>query len=319
MKPSNDQDLRELFHRAEPPHADLSGPVMKKLQGELPKRRGFGRRYLKYKVSVIIVACMLLSISTAFAAVHLYSLTNSKGVTVYEERISEPSILEEKNPQDELRNREATQLSYKLLKPGESAALYITANNPHQMLNLVTGPSLYFEDADALTEELKNQGIKLTSSIRTSRQVYSFDRTNLSYRTPKPLTAEAETALTEKLKRQALESDVGYAMAPLETLKDNWNMYISYKSADGQIVIQPWKKKDKLTIHLNKEHVAPKERMKIHGVDVLYKEADERSKNRSIQFIYDVPNSEYHISYYIEATRKITKAELIELAESILK
>lgn len=319
MKPSNDQDLQELFHRAEPPHVDLSGPVMKKLQGEVPELPGFRRRYLKYKVSMIVLASLLLSISTAFAAVHLYSLTNSKGVTVYEERIFEPSIRKMENPQDELRNREATKLGYELLKPGESAALYFAANNPHEKLNLVTGHSLGFGDADALTEELKNQGIKLTNSIRTSRQVYSFDRANLSYRTPKPLTAEAETSLTEKLKQQALESDVGYAMAPIETLKDNWNMYISYKSTDGQIVIQPWKSKEKLTIYLNENHVGPKEKMKIHEVDVLYQEANERSNNRSIQFIYNIPNSEYHINYYIEATRKITKAELIELAKSLLE
>ncbi|MBR2566834.1 MAG: hypothetical protein IKE29_19770 [Paenibacillus sp.] len=319
MKPSSNQDLRELFNKAEPPHADLSGPVMKKLQAEQHQMKSFDRPYLKYKVSVIIMVCMLLSISTGFAAVHLYSLTNNKGKTVYEEKIFEPSILQKKDPQEELRDREATKLSYKLLKPGESAALYIAANNPHQMLNLVTGPGLGFKDAHALTEELKNQEIKLTNSIRTSRQVYSFDRANLSYHTPKPLTAEDETSLTEELKRQATESDVGYAMAPLETLKDNWNMYISYKSSDGQIVIQPWKRKEKLTIHFNENHVDAKEEMKISGVDVLYKEANKRSSNRSIQFIYNIPNSDYHINYYIEATRKITKAELIEIAKSFLE
>lgn len=276
MKPNSNQDLRELFHKAEPPHADLSGPVMKQPQGELPKRQGLDRPYLKYRVSVIIATCILLSISTGFAAVHLYSLTNSKGGTVYEEKIFEPSILEKKNPQEELRNREVAKLSYKPLKPGESAALYIAANNPHQTLNLVTGPGLGFKDARALTEELKNQEIKLTNSIRTSRQVYSFDRASLSYHTPKPLTAEAETSLTEELKRQALESDVGYAMALLETVKDNWNMYISYKSADGQIVIQPRKSKEKLTIYFNENHVDPKEEMKISGVDALYKEANNR-------------------------------------------
>lgn len=143
---------------------------------------------------------------------------------------------------------------------------------------------------------------------------YDFVTGALTYN-PDPLTDQKEAELTEQLAQEARDSKDGYAMRMLDVSKEGWSMIVTYKGEGQMILVQPMKMNEKLTIHHSEEPSA--ETITVDGVEMLY--SLYTSGSQGIRFIHNLPSSDFHIVYYIEATKGVTKEELLEIAKAYLQ
>lgn len=77
----NDKELKEILLKAAPAEMDVSSRVMNRLYATKQTRQRF---FMKYKVGVLVMAGLLLTASSGFAAVHYQSLKNKDGELTYQ-------------------------------------------------------------------------------------------------------------------------------------------------------------------------------------------------------------------------------------------
>ncbi|ETT72409.1 hypothetical protein C173_13745 [Paenibacillus sp. FSL R7-277] len=309
MDHDSSQDLRTIFHNVKVPEADVTKAVMNILEDEkMNKRVTF---YSKYKLSTLIVLASLLLASSAFAATQLITLTNNKGDVIYEEKKFEDSNFPDYTKEEQLRSLKAHGLGNDLLQPGQAAAIYMAGENTEGELYIRRGAASGFSDAATLRDELKQSGALIYDRLQDK---YDFVTGALTYN-PDPLTDQKEAELTEQLAQEARDSKDGYAMRMLDVSKEGWSMIVTYKGEGQMILVQPMKMNEKLTIHHSEEPSA--ETITVDGVEMLY--SLYTSGSQGIRFIHNLPSSDFHIVYYIEATKGVTKEELLEIAKAYLQ
>lgn len=230
---NDDQDLRKLFHNTPNFKTDLTSSVMHRLQSESKPKERF---YVKYKVSLLVLAGMLLTVSSGFAAVKYHSLKNSQGEVVYQEKsISEaPAIA---NYTDEERKRiSIANQAYDNLDKGTAMLIYVTSHNPGQQLDMRFTPFIFKNAAD-LRKKVNNLDIKLLDKIEGD-YTFAWGEAFMSPITDvKPLTSEEEAAIAEKLRKEALASNTDYAMMPIEFADDFRHIRSFYKQGDKEIAV----------------------------------------------------------------------------------
>ncbi|WP_340022073.1 hypothetical protein MHI24_24235 [Paenibacillus sp. FSL K6-1096] len=306
---NRNQDLRTIFHNIKVPEADVTKAVMNLLEDkQMNKRVPF---FTKYKLSTFAVLASLLLASSAFAATQLITLTNGKGDVVYEEKKFEKSVIPDNTKDKQLRSLKAHGLAYDLLQPGQAAAFYMAGDDAEGELYIRKGPGFGFTDAASLRGELKQSGALILDTLQDK---YDFATGSLTYNSD-PLTEQNEAALTAQLAQEARNSKEGYAMKRLNVSKEGWSMILTYKGEGQTILVQPMRLNEKLTIHLPEESSA--ETISVDGVEMLYSLYS--SGSQGIRFIHNIPGSEYHIVYYIEATKGVAKEELLAIAKAYLQ
>ncbi|AWB43128.1 hypothetical protein DCC85_02030 [Paenibacillus sp. CAA11] len=311
MGPDQDQELRGLFHNAPIPEVNMTSKVMNQLHAEQRKKERF---VVKYKISLMVIAGMLLTASTGFAAMNYQALHNSKGEVVYEEKQWDDSLNKNNTKDDQRRSLKSHQYSEESLKEGTAGLFYIVSNNPNHELE--TGyKSLGIHEAAALQNELKGQSAKIFDQVLD----YKFESATLHYKPiiwVHPLTAEKEHAIAEQLRKQAEQSHKDYAMMPIEISKDHWNMVSTYKKGKSQFFLNMMKSDDKTTLYTHEEQISKREKLVIDGVDMMYTEVE---VGRTITWVHNVPNSNFTITYSISTGNDVSKEKLIQMVKLFLK
>lgn len=320
MISDKDQDLRHLFHEDRLPDTDLSGKVMSRLYTEHKPKERF---IMKRKVSALVLAGMLLAVSTAVAATNHYILKNKQGEIVVEERTLDKSSPEYHKPSldEQIRSLKSAGLSDDLLKEGTAAVFYLASNNPEHKLNVEYRP-VNFDDLTQLRERMADQPAKLLERIGGN---YKFERATVFFFPTvieKPMTPQEESKLAETLRKQAEESAKGYAMMPLETSPDHWRINGTYKQGEQEIRVSIARIPGKQTILVPEDADLNRESLQVQGVDMVYTEfsgGDAGIGGRNIQWVEDVPNSKHSVHYHIETGLQVSKEQLIKLAEAYLQ
>lgn len=320
MISDKDQDLRRLFHEDRLPDVDLSGKVMSRLYTEQKPKERF---IVKRKVSALVLAGMLLAVSTAVAATNHYVLKNKQGEVVVEEKTLDKSSPDYHAPSldEQIRSLKSAGLSDDLLKEGTAAVFYLTSNNPDHKLNVEYRPA-NFDDLTKLRERMADQPVKLFERIGGN---YKFERATVFFFPTvfeKPMTPQEETKLADTLRKQAEESGKDYAMMPLEIAPDHWRINGTYKQGEQEIRVSMARIPGKQTILVPEDADVKRENLKVKGVDMLYAEfngKDTGISGRNIQWVEDVPGSEQAVHYHIETGLQISKEQLIKLAKAYLQ
>ncbi|RRJ63706.1 DUF4367 domain-containing protein [Paenibacillus oralis] len=316
MISDKDQDLKQLFREAQIPEIDLTPKVMSKLYAEKKtKARLIGKR----KAGLLVIAGMLLGVTTAFAASNYYYAFKSKhGNIIREEKILDKSSPEYKKPSrdEQRRSLSSVGLSNDLLKEGEAAIFYVLENNPDHEID-IEWKRVSFHDLTELRSRMAGQPVKLFDRFEGD---YQFAHATVSFYPAlyeNPLTDQEEAEITEKLRKQAEESGKGYAMMPIELSKNYWIIMSSYqKNSKTGIVVTISKTPGKQTIWMPEESKDnPRETLEIKRVKMLYTEF---ATGRSIEWVYDVPGSKEAVHYMIETGLQMNKDQVIKLAESYL-
>lgn len=281
---------------------------------------------MKYKAGILIgLAGMLLTASSAMAASEMYSLTDSKGRAVYEEKLLDETSRSGNTLEDQLRSLKSAKLAKQLLKKGEAALFYIAEGNPDRKTNIERS-SLSFTASSKLREQLKGQHVKILDTVKK----YKFENASLTY-DPLTLSDEELVNLTDQLERQAGESGKGYAMHPLQLSGNHWNLFSTYKHGSSQLLVQAIKSDEKTVIlrSPSQDDGVKKEKLKVNGAELLYTEyksepgkekSREISKGKGITFVYSIPDSKFHIQYHIEDIGgNLSKQDLIDVAKAYLK
>ncbi|MET3291565.1 UNVERIFIED_CONTAM: hypothetical protein ABID98_004135 [Brevibacillus sp. OAP136] len=311
MRSDKDQDLRKLFHDQLHPEIDLAGKVMGKLYAEQKTKERF---FVKYKVGLLVAAGMVLTVSSAFAAVN-YTLTNKLGNVVYEHKTLEEVNYTPPSKEEQLRSLKSHGFANDLLKEGTAAIFYIVSDIP-DMKTYTRSKGIHFTDISALRAKMKDQSVKIFDSLEGK---YKFTSAGVDFEpitNVNPPSPEEQAAIVKKLKKQAEESKKEYAMIPVELSKDHWRMFINYTSHGKQITVQMSRTSEKETILVHKDWDLKQEKLVVKGVDMLFTDF---GTGKNIQWVYDVPNTTQTILYHIEASNPISKEELVKLAESYLK
>ncbi|MDQ0175369.1 DUF4367 domain-containing protein [Bacillus chungangensis] len=258
---------------------------------------------MKYKVGLLVAAGMLFTTSTGLAAVDYQSLTNKQGEVVYEVK---PSKKDQFSYNKEEMNRVAMshQLAEELLQSGSAAMFYIDLHNPTKQTDIRRKHET-FTDVSALRTKMADHSAKILDSVKD----FKFENANVSF---DPVLPKDKEAATEELRKQAEESNAGYAMMPLELSKDNWNIVSSYEKDEKRIYVNIAKSDELTTVYMPEEFDVKMEKISVKGVEMLYGESKEA---KSITFI-----DKHNIQYHIDAQAgTLNKGDLIKLAETYLQ
>jgi hypothetical protein len=215
---------------------------------------------------------------------------------------------------EQLRALKARDFANKVLKAGTAGVFYVVSNIPDMKTYTLDKP-LTFTDVSALRTKMKGQSVKIFDSLPGK---HNFEHATVFF-TPitdvNPPTPKEQTAIAEKLRKQAEESKQEYAMLPVEMSKDHWRILSTYKKGGSAIQVAMSRTSGKETFLVHKEWGSKREKFVVKGVEMIYTDF---GTGHNIQWIYDVPNSTHTIRYHIETGKQINKKDLIKIAESYL-
>lgn len=197
------QDLRKLFCYLQIPGVDLTGKVMRKLHAEQTKKERF---FVKYKVSLLVLAGMLLTASTGMAMVQYNTLKNKEGEVVYQVKpLKESPPAKQLSEEEKKRFRKIFEIEDTVLKNGEAALIYVVPNNPKHEAELRGKPAI-FDNLSQFRNKITDKSVKIADSLNGN---YKFKKARVLFRTVmdvSPPAPEEKAATAEKLRKQAEES-----------------------------------------------------------------------------------------------------------------
>lgn len=311
MRSDRDQDLRELFHDPRIPDVDLTGKVMGKLYAEQKTKERF---FVKYKVGLLVAAGMVLTVSSAFAAVNYHSLKNKQGNVVYEKKTLEESGYTRPSKDEQIRSLKSGGYADEVLQEGTAGLFYVVSDIPDMKI-YTESKGISFTDVSKLRDKMKDQSVKILDSLEGK---YKFESARVDFEPMtyvNPLSPEEEAAIAKKLKRQAEESKKEFAMMPVELSKDYWRILSIYNNQGKDIRVTMSKTSSKETVIVHKEWDLKEEKLMVKGVEMIFTDF---GTGKNIQWVYDVPNTNQTIRYHIETSNPVTKEELVKIAESYL-
>ncbi|MMZ57577.1 hypothetical protein D1872_195150 [compost metagenome] len=319
MTLDKDQHLRKLFYDPQFPDVDLTGKVMKKLYAEQKKKERF---FVKYKVSLLVVAGMLLTVSSGFAAVKYGILKNEQGEVVYQVKPLKEAPPQPKYSEEDIKRIGMSRdLADELLPDGSAAIFYIVPHNPTRQTDTRFKPAV-FTDASALHTKLAGKQVTIFDSLKEN---YKFQSASVFFKPVtdvNPPSPEEKAATVEKLRKQAEESNKDYAMMPMELSDELLHLRSTYKQGENQIavtIVDYGVGKDIPTSYWDEKLNFEQEKIVVKGIEMLYTEWNEGG-GRDIRWVHELPGGGHKYEYLIESNAKeISKEDLINIAESYLK
>ncbi|MGO0058456.1 hypothetical protein ACTID9_00040 [Brevibacillus fluminis] len=147
MKPSKSSDeLERLFLQTDVPKIDVKDQVLAKITERKKQREA---EKVKKKIIVIVAACLVFGVTSAFAAIKVYELKNDKGeVVVQVNKVDQnPGLNHQKTFNEKISEiRES-------MKPDTAAIVYIASDNPQKIISRIQKP-ITSSDRAALQTEL---------------------------------------------------------------------------------------------------------------------------------------------------------------------
>ena len=170
---------------------------------------------MKYKVSILLMAGMLLTASTGFAAVQYHSLTNSKG-KFFMRRNRTLRRLHQKLFKKELNRIHLMNTIWdEQIKPGEAAIISVVPDNPKHVIDIKSTPHAV-KDFAKLQSMVNVPGLPLAKELSGSG-TYTFKNASVHMERETdvtPLTEQekadiAKSCLKSQSLREGLRPDAG--------------------------------------------------------------------------------------------------------------
>lgn len=316
MNMDRDRDLKKLFDDPRIPDIDLTGKVMRVLHAEKKEKERF---FVKYKVALTAFVGMMLMASTGYAAVQYHSLKNKDGEVVYETKSTKEFGKTESKDEIE-RFKAFFELKEKVLKNGEAGLFYMVANNPNHQTDLGTKVAI-FQNLSHLREKITDKSIKVADKVNGK---YTFQKAEVLFKNVQevnPPSPEEKAAMAKKLRKQAEESNKGFAMIPVEMTDQISLLFATYQNGEDKIevMINNLTGKSNPTSYIDEKVEFKQEKVHVKGVEMLLTEFGP-SRASELKWVYESPDKKQRYSYTVQVnTDKVSKETLMEIAESYLE
>ncbi len=316
MNMDRDRDLKKLFDDPRIPDTDLTGKVMRVLHAEKKEKERF---FVKYKVALTAFVGMMLMASTGYAAVQYHSLKNKDGEVVYETKSTKEFGKTESKDEIE-RFKAFFELKEKVLKNGEAGLFYMVANNPNHQTDLGTKVAI-FQNLSHLRDKITDKSIKIPDSVNGN---YTFKQAEVMFRNAQevnPPSSEEKKIMAEKLRKQAEESNQGYAMMPVEMTDQFFLLFATYQNGEDKIGVNitNLSGKSNPTTYIDEKVEFKQEKVQVKGVEMLHTEFGP-SQWHELKWVYESPDKKVKYAYTISGDiNKVSKETLMKIAESYLE
>lgn len=319
MSMDNDQDLKPLFQRVEPFGTALQERVMNQIREKQFKKERF---FVKYKVSILLVAGMLLTASTGFAAVQYHSLTNSKGEVLYEEKSDAQAPSPKNYSQKELNRIHLMNTIWdEQIKPGEAAIIYVVPDNPKHVIDIKSNPHA-IEDFAKLQSMVNVPGLPLAKELSGSG-TYTFKNASVHMEREtdaNPLTEQEKADIAKKLLEKAKASGEDYALMPVKFTDQFWLSTVYYTSDNKEVSLTILNNGDQgsVTSYWDDNMGMINRKIEINGQDVLQKTWNGESPAQ-LDWAYEEPTTGHRYMLTLRSTQgEIAAEELIRIAKTII-
>ncbi|WP_339314810.1 hypothetical protein [Paenibacillus sp. FSL R10-2734] len=274
---------------------------------------------MKYKVVLTACVGMMLMASTGYAAVQYHSLTNKDGEVVYETKSTKD--YEKTETKDEIERYKAFyELKDKVLKNGEAGLFYMVANNPNHETILGTKVTI-FRDLSQLRDKITDKSIKIADKVNGN---YTFQKADVIFKNAQevnPPSSEEKKKMAEKLRKQAEESNQGYAMMPVEMTDQFFLLFATYQNGEDKIGVNITNLSGKSdpTMYIDENVEFKQEKVQVKGVEMLLTEFAP-SQTHELKWVYESPDKKVKYAYTLRGDiNKVSKETLMKLAESYLE
>lgn len=316
MNMDRDRDLKKLFDDPRIPDADLTGKVMRILHAKPKEKERF---FMKYKV--VLTACigMMLMASTGYAAVQYHSLTNKDGKVLYETKSTKDYVKTE-SKDEAARFKAFYELKDKVLKNGEAGLFYMVANNPNHETILGTKVTI-FQDLSQLRDKITDKSIKIADKVNGN---YTFQKADVIFKNAQevnPPSSEEKKKMAEKLRKQAEESNQGYAMMPVEMTDQFFLLFATYQNGEDKIGVDitNLSGKSDSTMYIDESVEFKQEKVQVKGVEMLHTEFAP-SQTHELKWVYESPDKKVKYAYTLRGDiNKVNKETLMKIAEGYLE
>ncbi|RAR43267.1 hypothetical protein DP091_14255 [Paenibacillus sp. MDMC362] len=311
-----DRDLKKLFDDPRIPDTDLTVKVMRVLHAEKKEKERF---FVKYKVALTAFVGMMLMASTGYAAVQYHSLKNKDGEVVYETKSTKEFGKTESKDEIE-RFKAFFELKEKVLKNGQAALFYVAANNPNHQTDLGTKVAS-FHNLSQLRGKITDKSIKIADKVNGN---YTFQKADVLFKNVQevnPPSSEEKKIMAEKLRKQAEESNQGYAMIPVEMTDQISLLFATYQNGEDKIevMINNLTGKSNPTSYIDEKVEFKQEKVHVKGVEMLHTEFGP-SQWHELKWVYESPDKKVKYAYTISGDiNKVSKETLMKIAESYLE
>lgn len=322
MSKDNDQDLKPLFQRVEPPGTALQEHVMNQIREKQLKRERF---FVKYKVSILLMAGMLLTASTGFAAVKYHSLTNSKGEVLYEEKSDAQAPSPRDYSKKELNRIHLMNTIWdEQIKPGEAAIIYVVPDNPKHAIDIKSTPHAV-KDFAKLQNMVNVPGLPLAKELSGSG-TYTFKNASVHMERETdvtPLTEQEKADIAKKLLEKAKASGKDYALMPVKFTDQFWLSTIYYASGNKKVSLTILNNGDhgSVTSYWDESTGMTSRKIEVNGQDVLQKtwSGGNSAQLAQLDWVYEEPTTGHHYMLSLNSTTgDIAAEELIRIAKTII-
>lgn len=311
MDTDKDQELKALLHNPRFSHPDISGEVMQRLYAGHQVKGAF---WMKHKISLLVVAGMLLTASTGFAAVQYQSLKNKQGEVVYQVKPAKafPAYEEEELQRLNLSH----ELGEALLEKGTAAIFYVLDHNPDGKLDTEYKPLVY-TDLSSLRNKLSAQSLTVADKLPGG---YEF-QTATAYFQPvtllHPPTPDEEKAIADQLRKQAEAAGRNYGIMPVELSDQILNLTAVYKQGEQEIKVTTTRTEGEFTAYVDEKVDFTAEKAVVNGTEMIY---TKYKGGNSLTWSAAVPGSRDTYQYQIDemSGQFLSQEALIAIAKPLL-
>ncbi len=280
---------------------------------------------MKHKIKLLVVAGLLLAVSSALGAPQFLSLKNSKGEIVYQEK-SNKEIHPRKSSEDELKQLKIVNYVWDHeIKSGEAAVIYVTKNNPEQQLHIRANNETLTK-IDEVRNKLKSSGVSVPSKLPGNFKFSHAEilMSNTAY--DKPYTDKEKIELAQKLQKQAAAAKKEYAVMPIKTTDRLMNARMFYKLGKKELVLDVYNAgKGIVTSYVEENNAVSKTVISINMAEVLVT-SDKEAGTADLTWVVEQPKTGEKLQYKLsswsnvkDAKDRVSDKELKSIAKELIK
>ncbi|KKO55198.1 DUF4367 domain-containing protein [Paenibacillus sp. DMB20] len=196
----------------------------------------------------------------------------------------------------------------------------MVANNPNHETILGTKVSI-FQDLSQLRDKITDKSIKIADKVNGN---YTFQKADVIFKNAQevnPPSSEEKKKMAEKLRKQAEESNQGYAMMPVEMTDQFFLLFATYQNGEDKIGVDITNLSGKSdpTTYIDENVEFKQEKVQVKGVEMLHTEFA-RSQSHELKWVYESPDKKVKYAYTISGDiNKVSKETMMKIAESYLE
>jgi hypothetical protein len=172
-----------------------------------------------------------------------------------------------------------------------------------------------------LRDKITDKSIKIADKVNGN---YTFQKAEVLFKNVQevnPPSPEEKATMAKKLRKQAEESNKGYAMMPVEMTDQVSLLFATYQNGEDKIevMINKLTGKSNPTSYIDEKVEFKQEKVHVKGVEMLLTEFGP-SRASELKWVYESPDKKQRYSYTVLGnTDKVSKETLMKIAESYLE